>query len=155
METRNNAFARLPNQLEHTQHRQEHFPHIASYYVTPVVTCMGFHPSLSLKYSPLWSFLNTIALTKCTRSISSSLLTTKIYTHPHVHAADGEAREPKGFSIESYIQYGFITVGSYCGDFIKWAPVCVASKGSIVSDLGVTFAVTWWTGETHFPLFPN
>lgn len=60
--------------------------------VTAVATCMGFHPSLSLKYSPLRSFLNTIALTRCTRSISSSLLTTKIYTQPHVRAADSKAR---------------------------------------------------------------
>lgn len=47
---------------------------------TLAVTCTGIHPSLSLKYSPLRSFLNTSALARCTRSISSSLFTTNIYT---------------------------------------------------------------------------
>lgn len=61
----------------------------------------------------------------------------------------------QGFSIATCIQYGLIGAGSYCGDFIKWAPVGVASKGSIVGDLGITFAVARWTWDTHFPLFPN
>lgn len=120
---------------------------------TLVVTCTGIHPSLSLKYSPLRSFLNTSALTTCTRSISSSLFTTNIYTHPHMRAA--ESRTRGWFAIETYIRFGFIRARSYCRDFIQRAPVCVASKGSIVGDLGITFAVTWRAWKSHFPLFPN
>lgn len=117
---------------------------------TLVVTCTGIHPSLSLKYSPLRSFLNTSALTRCTRSISSSLFTTNIYTHPFVRAAESDTR-----ATETRIRFGFIGARSYCRDFIKGAPVCVASKRSIVSDLGIAFTVTWWTWKSHFPLFPN
>lgn len=64
--------------------------------------------------------------------------------------------KPRGrFAAETYIRFGFGGARSYCRDFIKEAPLCVASKGSIVSDLGVTFAVTWWTWKSHFSLFPD
>lgn len=44
---------------------------------------------------------------------------------------------------------------SYSRDFIKGAPLRVASKGGIVNELGITITVTWWTWKSHFPLFPN
>lgn len=47
-------------------------------------------------------------------------------------------------------------MGSYRRDFIRIAPLCVASKWSVICSVrGVTLTVTWWTWETLLSLFPD
>lgn len=114
----------------------------------PVWASIRLYPWSTAPSDPFWILLHwpdarAPSLPRCSPQRSTRIHTCRQQT------------VKQGFSIATCIQYGLIGAGSYCGDFIKRAPVGVASKGSIVGDLGITFAVARWTWDTHFPLFPN